>query len=454
MDKENVRMEMQLSEEWIKDFAVACGMLDGPVAMSDCLTFANGLLARAQADAQPVAWQVHPFDYGIGSEGVYARTDRPEQVEAWKRKGWEVQALFTRPTEVAAAVCVKCGDAILAHDPGTCGSCHAMGTEASAPGLSEEDLRYVQRVLESDAPPEDRQRARDLIVKTRLTRASAATVAEPSDTAVGTFSCPICGHDTPHAHNNYEVVKWLRAQADRFLPDSEQFIVIREGDEQDHDKRKIRDLKQKVEFLEDSLKDAGRAPTEAAQQQAEPESVIKRQAQKIGELIADRDSWIEAHARLYRLYHDQSPRAGEEIHVNVEGGDVYTLPLQLSGMDKPRFVVHVPCSPQAEPVGDALEFRVRDAIQGIANCIADPMWTGHAEVSKANLKRWHKALHDLLAAQSGQRAGAAKGWKLVPVEPTDEMVRAGNDLPRYATPARHVWEAMLAAAPTQQQEGQ
>lgn len=88
---------------------------------------------------------------------------------------------------------------------------------------------------------------------------------------------------------------------------------------------------------------------QAAQQQAEPESVIKRQAQKIGELIADRDSWIEAHARLYRLYHDQSPRAGEEIHVNVEGGDVYTLPLQLSGMDKPRFVVHVPCSPQAEP---------------------------------------------------------------------------------------------------------
>ena len=56
----------------------------------------------------------------------------------------------------------------------------------------------------------------------------------------------------------------------------------------------------------------------------------------------------------------------------------------------------------------------------------------------------------LAAAQSGQRAGAAKGWKLVPVEPTDEMVRAGNDLPRYATPARHVWEAMLAAAPTQQ----
>jgi hypothetical protein len=46
---------------------------------------------------EPVAWQVHPFDYGIGHEGVYARTDRLEQVEAWKRKGWNVQPLYTQP---------------------------------------------------------------------------------------------------------------------------------------------------------------------------------------------------------------------------------------------------------------------------------------------------------------------------------------------------------------------
>ena len=41
------------------------------------------------------------------------------------------------------------------------------------------------------------------------------------------------------------------------------------------------------------------------------------------------------------------PTTGEEIHVNVSGGDVYTLPLQASGMDKPRFVVHVPASEEA-----------------------------------------------------------------------------------------------------------
>lgn len=52
---------------------------------------------------------------------------------------------------------------------------------ASALSLSDDDLRYVQRVLESDAPEKDRQRARDLIVQARLTRASETTVAEPGD---------------------------------------------------------------------------------------------------------------------------------------------------------------------------------------------------------------------------------------------------------------------------------
>lgn len=153
------------------------------------------------------------------------------------------------------------------------------------------------------------------------------------------------------------------------------------------------------------------APNDAAQQQAEPESVIKRQAQKIGELIADRDSWIEAHARLYRLYHDQSPKAGEEIHVNVEGGDVYTLPLQLSGTDKPRFVVHVPCSEQAEPGADeraAFEaWYEADAMPSESNWFkrdsSDP--TEYAwDLTQAAWEGWQAAR----AAQSGQRAGVVE----------------------------------------------
>jgi hypothetical protein len=52
---------------------------------------------KQEVSQEPVAWQVHPFDYGIGHEGVYARTDRLEQVEAWKRKGWNVQPLYPHP---------------------------------------------------------------------------------------------------------------------------------------------------------------------------------------------------------------------------------------------------------------------------------------------------------------------------------------------------------------------
>lgn len=51
----------------------------------------------AQTEQEPVAWRVHPFDYGIGHEGAYAMTMRPEQRDAWKRKGWNVEPLYTAP---------------------------------------------------------------------------------------------------------------------------------------------------------------------------------------------------------------------------------------------------------------------------------------------------------------------------------------------------------------------
>ncbi|MFX3575429.1 hypothetical protein [Ralstonia mannitolilytica] len=196
---------------------------------------------------------------------------------------------------------------------------------------------------------------------------------------------------------------------------------------------------------------------QAAQQQAEPESVIKRQAQKIGELIADRDSWIEAHARLYRLYHDQSPRAGEEIHVNVEGGDVYTLPLQLSGMDKPRFVVHVPCSPQAEP--GAEERAAFDEAACRATCSVCPgnaATGGDWPCAKKAAKR---------AAQSGQRAGVAE-CKWSPDGDTDtgiwdsscgeswvftDLLSPGENGVKFCHGCGG--RVVIAAAPTQQQEG-
>lgn len=52
------------------------------------------------------------------------------------------------------------------------------------------------------------------------------------------------------------------------------------------------------------------------------------------------------------------------------------------------------------------------------------------------------------AAQSGQRAGVADGWQLVPVEPTDAMTEAAQAewMKGCADPTMHVWDAMLAAA--------
>lgn len=49
------------------------------------------------AQQEPVAWRVHPFDYGIGHQGAYAATHQPQQRDAWIRKGWAVQALYTHP---------------------------------------------------------------------------------------------------------------------------------------------------------------------------------------------------------------------------------------------------------------------------------------------------------------------------------------------------------------------
>ena len=47
--------------------------------------------------------------------------------------------------------------------------------------------------------------------------------------------------------------------------------------------------------------------------------------------------------RIIPVYPQPQPAVpGEEIHVNVEGDEVYMLPLQPSGMESPRFVVHVP----------------------------------------------------------------------------------------------------------------
>lgn len=96
----------QLSPEEIR--ACAAGLRDGMSGHADFCAdimeqLAQNIAAAEQAQqAEPVAWRVHPFDYGIGSEGVFALTMRTDQVDAWKKKGWAIEPLYAQPPAVAA----------------------------------------------------------------------------------------------------------------------------------------------------------------------------------------------------------------------------------------------------------------------------------------------------------------------------------------------------------------
>jgi hypothetical protein len=67
-----------------------------PALSNDAITALRAALAQQQ-EQEPVAWQVHPFDYGIGFEGVYAMTQLTQQRDSWIRKGWKVTPLYTHP---------------------------------------------------------------------------------------------------------------------------------------------------------------------------------------------------------------------------------------------------------------------------------------------------------------------------------------------------------------------
>lgn len=91
-----------------------------------------------QQDAQaPVAWRVHPFDYGVGSEGVYAMTALTQQRDVWERRGWKTEPLYTAPQPSTANEadlwrCTVCGRI------GTVGRCCGEDTRAAQEGKSDD----------------------------------------------------------------------------------------------------------------------------------------------------------------------------------------------------------------------------------------------------------------------------------------------------------------------------
>ena len=72
------------------------------LAQPDHIANAGKVIEQGHSEQEPVAWRVHPFDYGVGHEGAYAMTMRLEQVEAWNRKGWIVEPLYAAPVSAEA----------------------------------------------------------------------------------------------------------------------------------------------------------------------------------------------------------------------------------------------------------------------------------------------------------------------------------------------------------------
>jgi hypothetical protein len=98
-------------------------------------------------------------------------------------------------------------------------------------------------------------------------------------------------------------------------------------------------------------------------------------------------------------------------------------------------------------------------------CAEDPMWSNHTEISKktcnavsAELRSQHARIAELEAQIEAVGAGGVQalsagpvGWKLVPMEPTQAMLRAATEHSANCggmASGRSYYAAMLAASPT------
>ena len=198
-----------------------------------------------------------------------------------------------------------------------------------------------------------------------LTRASAATVAEPSETdrAVRCLSREpsekVKAVYTAWAHENGRRAKTL---ADRIIND-----YLLHYDFPTQGQSHMQDCI--VSVLSAALTEAPQAAQPAESSDSRDDDAEFRawreQQWSAGINPTERDAWME--------------RARRERDLLVS---VATPAVDYTAQQ------------QAEPVGDSLDARLRDALRGLGNVIADPMWADHAEVGKACLKYWHKTMHE------------------------------------------------------------
>ncbi|TPK59068.1 MULTISPECIES: hypothetical protein [unclassified Mesorhizobium] len=71
---------------------------------------------------------------------------------------------------------------------------------------------------------------------------------------------------------------------------------------------------------------------------------------------------------------------------------------------------------------------------------------GNADPTKRCIGCLHQ-FEPALSSLGNEQGKAPDGWKLVPVDPTEAMLAAGNTILNFTKLSPEVWAAMLAAAP-------
>lgn len=102
-----------------------------------------------------------------------------------------------------------------------------------------------------------------------------------------------------------------------------------------------------------------------------------------------------------------------------------------------------PCACGAEEVTAAQESRAQFEEWALRCCYEIARFPGHTQYTSNTTEQAWLAWQASRAALSAEPVAVPKGWQLVPVEPTEAMLRAGWD----AAGPRTAWPRMLAAAP-------
>jgi hypothetical protein len=120
--------------------------------------FANLIRQQALEEAAKVAERKQKFAESQLEDAVDA-----EDIASWKAEAWacksianEILALIQQPASTPVPMCEECGDSIVPHDPGICGTCYAI--KYAQPATQEADARDAElKALQKTEAPQLRK---------------------------------------------------------------------------------------------------------------------------------------------------------------------------------------------------------------------------------------------------------------------------------------------------------